>query len=152
LTDAPSSTSHAARFPGTGISVELWLAGKERDGKSEFTELMEAEIAHRGVLEQVRLLGHRTDTLDLLQSADLLLLPSTNEGLPLSLLEAQACGVPVLAAPTSGIPEIVHDSVTGYLIEATDAALYAERIAEFYRDPAQRETSSASTRDGEEKP
>lgn len=113
---------------------------------------MEAEIAHRGVLEQVRLLGHRTDTLDLLQSADLLLLPSTNEGLPLSLLEAQACGVPVLAAPTSGIPEIVHDSVTGYLIEATDAALYAERIAEFYRDPAQRETSSASTRDGEEKP
>jgi glycosyltransferase involved in cell wall biosynthesis len=142
LTDAPSSTSHAARFPGTGISVELWLAGKERDGKSEFTELMEAEIAHRGVLEQVRLLGHRTDTLDLLQSADLLLLPSTNEGLPLSLLEA----------PTSGIPEIVHDSVTGYLIEATDAALYAERIAEFYRDPAQRETSSASTRDGEEKP
>ena len=54
-------------------------------------ELGHAEL---GVADQVRLLGHRSDGPDLLRAADFFLLPSTQEGLPLSILEAQACKVP----------------------------------------------------------
>jgi glycosyltransferase involved in cell wall biosynthesis len=56
------------------------------------------------------------------------MLPSTSEGLPLSILEAQASKVPVLAAPTAGIPEVVRDGETGFLIPADHAEVYANRI------------------------
>ena len=84
--------------------------------------------------ECVRLLGQRDDANVLLRAADFFLLPSTNEGLPLSILEAQATKVPVLAAPTAGIPEIVRDAETGFLIPATDAPGYAHRIRVFARE------------------
>jgi len=64
---------------------------------------LQALCSELGVADQIRFLGHREDIPDLLRAADILLLPSTNEGLPLSVLEAQATKVPVLAAPTAGI-------------------------------------------------
>ena len=50
------------------------------------------------------------------------------EGLPLSVLEVQATKVPVLAAPTAGIPEVITDGETGFLISADDAIGYANGI------------------------
>ena len=65
---------------------------------------------------------------DLLRAADFFLLPSTHEGLPLSILEAQASGVPVLAAPTAGVPEVVTDGETGFLVPIRSSAALAEKI------------------------
>ena len=76
----------------------------------------------------VSFLGQRDDGPDLLRAADCFLLPSTHEGLPLSVLEAQASGTPVLAAPTAGVPEVVEDGKTGFLIAADDVAGYADRV------------------------
>lgn len=112
-----------------GVDVTLWLAGVERGGAGEFTARLNGLIRETGVGDRVALLGQRKDAPDLLRAADFFLLPSTREGLPLSVLEAQATRVPVLAAPTSGIPEVVHDSDTGYLIDAGDAEGYATRMA-----------------------
>ena len=72
---------------------------------------------------------------DLLRAADIFLLPSTSEGLPLSVLEAQATKVPVLAAPTAGIPEVITDGETGFLIPAKDATGYAHRIKTLLNQP-----------------
>ncbi|WP_020471100.1 glycosyltransferase family 4 protein [Zavarzinella formosa] len=121
-----------------GILAECWLAGTERGGQTEFTNELTRQIATLGLGDRVKLLGHRTDAPDLLQAADVFLLPSTNEGLPLSILEAQAVGVPVLAAPTAGVPETITDDVTGYLIPADDAKGYADKIALLLEQPAVR--------------
>lgn len=119
----------AAGLKARGIEVHFWLAGVERGGAGSYTARLRSLIDELGVGDRVRLLGHRADTPDLLRAADFFLLPSTCEGLPISLLEAQASKVPVLAAPTAGVPEVVQDGVTGFLVPAADAAGYADRIA-----------------------
>ncbi len=117
-----------------GVRVECWLAGPERDKSGRHTARLEALIRELEVGDRVRLLGPRSDAPDLLRAADLFLLPSTNEGLPLSILEAQATRVPVLAAPTAGVPEVIRDGETGLLIAADDAAGYADGIERLLRD------------------
>lgn len=111
-----------------GVIVDLWLAGTERGGGQDYTHRLYSLSCELEVNAQVRFLGHRDDTPDLLRAADLFLLPSTREGMPLSILEAQASKVPVLAAPTSGIPEIVTDGLTGFLIDPIDPNCYADRM------------------------
>jgi glycosyltransferase involved in cell wall biosynthesis len=111
-----------------GVPLHCWLAGVERGGATTYTERLTTLIAELGVSDRVRLLGQRDDPDLLLRAADFFLLPSAREGLPLSILEAQATKVPVLAAPTAGIPEVVVDGETGFLIAAGDAPGYAHRI------------------------
>jgi glycosyltransferase involved in cell wall biosynthesis len=119
-----------------GTQVHCWLAGIERGGATTYTDRLRALIAELGVSDLVRLLGQRDDVEFLLRASEFFLLPSTREGLPLSLLEAQACKVPVLAARTAGVPEIVTDGETGFLISADDAEGYAERIRLLLENPA----------------
>src|SRR5437588_112773 len=109
-----------------GIFVCCWLAGSEREGMTQYTTRLESLIRGLALADRVRLLGQREDAPDLLRAADYFLLPSTKEALPLPILEAQACRVPVLAAPTAGIPEAVSDRETGFLIAAGNAAEYGK--------------------------
>ncbi len=125
----------ATRLKERAVDATFWLAGSERDGKSAYTERLKALIQDAGVGDRLQLLGQRSDAAELLRAADFFLLPSTREGLPLSVLEAQASGVPVLAAPTAGVPEVVQDSQTGYLIPADDADGYADRIERLLAAP-----------------
>jgi glycosyltransferase involved in cell wall biosynthesis len=117
-----------------GLEVTCWLAGIERHGEA-YTARLRTLIHEAGVGDRVQLLGQRGDAPDLLRAADLFLLPSTNEGLPLSVLEAQATRVPVLAAPTAGIPEVVREGETGFLIPAADAEGYARRVEHLLANP-----------------
>jgi glycosyltransferase involved in cell wall biosynthesis len=125
-----------ARLKQRGTNVQAWLAGKERTDAGDYSARLEAMIGECGVADRVRLLGHRHDTADLLRAADFLLLPSTHEGLPLCVLEAQATQVPVLAAPTAGIPEVVQNAETGFLLAAADAEGYAAHVQKLLDDPA----------------
>jgi glycosyltransferase involved in cell wall biosynthesis len=116
------------RLIDRGLDVQLWLAGVDRSPEREFERALHKQIADLRLGERVELLGFRSDAPELLRAADIVLLPSTSEGLPLSLLEAQASEVPVIAAPTAGVPEIISDGETGFLVSAEDDALYAARI------------------------
>jgi glycosyltransferase involved in cell wall biosynthesis len=135
----------AALLKARGIDVRFWLAGSERGGSTTYSTHLESLIRELGVADRVTLLGQRTDSPDLLRAADFFLLPSTCEGLPISLLEAQASGVPVLAAPTAGVPEAVEHGATGLLIPADDPAGYADHIARLLadRERSQRMTDAA---------
>ena len=124
-----------ASLKRTGVAVVCWLAGVERQGRRDYTTRLQKLCNELGVADRVRFLEHREDVPDLLRAADIFLLPSTSEGLPLSVLEAQATKVPVLAAPTAGIPEVVVDGETGFLIPAEDAVGYAHRIASLLNQP-----------------
>ena len=70
-----------------------------------------------GLDNQVEFLGSATqdEVLPWLQRASVAVLSSQNEGMPVSLMEAAACGVPVVATAVGGIPELVRDGITGYL-------------------------------------
>jgi glycosyltransferase involved in cell wall biosynthesis len=118
---------------------------------------LEAHAASLGVGDRVRFLGHRHDVPALLAAADLFVLPSLYEGLPLAVLEAMAAGVPVIATAIGGTDEVVRDGETGTLVppassEALAAAItrtladreHASRLALAARSLVAREYSVAS--------
>jgi glycosyltransferase involved in cell wall biosynthesis len=118
-----------------GVDIVCWLAGVERQGGEGYTTRLQVLCNELKVADRIQFLGQRDDVSDLLRAADIFVLPSTSEGLPLSVLEAQATKVPVLAAPTAGIPEVIIDGKTGFLIPAQDIVGYAQRIESLLRHP-----------------
>jgi glycosyltransferase involved in cell wall biosynthesis len=82
-----------------------------------------------GLGRSVRLLGSRDDVPDLLAAADLFVLPSRFEGLPLALLEAMAAGLPVVATRVCGTDEVVDHGRTGLLAESRDPDSLARAIS-----------------------
>jgi glycosyltransferase involved in cell wall biosynthesis len=97
---------------------------------------LEREAAALGITDRVLFLGHRTDVPDLLAAADVFVLPSSNEGLPLALLEATAAGIPVVASDIGGNRDIVTDGETGLLVPVGDADALAGAINRLVQDPA----------------
>ncbi|KPM57451.1 glycosyl transferase family 1 [Frankia sp. CcI49] len=79
---------------------------------------------------RVVFLGPRTDVGDLLRASDVLVLTSSLEGLPRCVLEAQACGRPVVCFPSTGVPEIVTDQATGLIARPDDIADLSDKIAQ----------------------
>lgn len=87
-------------------------------------------------LEQhISFLGNREDVLDLMSEADVFVLPSEFEGLPLVLLEAMAAGVPVVGSRACGIREVVRNGVSGRLVPVSSPAALATAILEVLLDP-----------------
>jgi glycosyltransferase involved in cell wall biosynthesis len=77
---------------------------------------VEEEIRRLGLEKRVQLVGERSDVPALLADADLFVLPSRSEGLPVSVLEAMAAELPVVASGVGGLPELVVDGETGILV------------------------------------
>jgi glycosyltransferase involved in cell wall biosynthesis len=85
----------------------------------------------------VEFLGWREDVPAVLASLDALVVPSSREGLPRVILEAFAARVPVIAFVTGGIPEIVTEGETGFLVEPPTAETLAEKLDSLLRKPEQ---------------
>ena len=109
-------------------------------------ENTERGIAERGLQAHVRLLGLRRDIPEVLRSLDLFVLPTHEEAFGTSYLEAQAMGLPVIATRVGGVPEAVHEGVTGLLVPAKDPQALAAAIIELGRDPLRRHAMSAAGR------
>jgi glycosyltransferase involved in cell wall biosynthesis len=101
--------------------------------------MIEAELARLGLTETVRLLGDRSDVPDLLADADVFVCSSRSEGMPVSILEAMAVGLPVVASAVGGVPEIVEDGRTGLLVAPAAVAALADALARLIDDRALRE-------------
>jgi glycosyltransferase involved in cell wall biosynthesis len=80
------------------------------------------------------------------QQADLATLTSENEGMPVALMEAAACGVPAVATAVGGIPELIDPGVTGLLATPGDPASLADAFRALLQDPARRAAMSAAAR------
>jgi glycosyltransferase involved in cell wall biosynthesis len=97
---------------------------------------VEDEIGRLGAGSSVRLLGERTDVAELLATADVFVLSTRSEGLPLSVLEAMAAGLPVIASNVGGIPELVVHGVSGVLVPPGDPNALAEAIEGLVQNPS----------------
>jgi glycosyltransferase involved in cell wall biosynthesis len=95
--------------------------------------------ADEGVAERITFLGEVRDVPALLGRARIFVLPSRSEGIPLTALEAMACGIPVVATRVGGLPEVVDDGVTGMLVPSADPGALAEAIVEIWNDPGRGE-------------
>jgi glycosyltransferase involved in cell wall biosynthesis len=102
---------------------------------------IEAELGDAG-----ELLGERTDVVELLAGADVFVLSSRSEGLPLSILEAMAAGLPVVASAVGGIPELVVDGKTGFVVPPGDAKALAEALRTLVADAELRRRFGAEAR------
>ena len=100
-----------ARHPG---AVHLFA------GDGPLRQELAAAAGRLGLTDRVRLLGSRDDVGDLLAASDLLLFASRTEGMPASVIEAGAAGVPVAGTALAGVPEVVVDGQTGLLAAPGD--------------------------------
>jgi colanic acid/amylovoran biosynthesis glycosyltransferase len=115
-------------------------------GDGPLRRRIEQQIADAGLAGHVHLLGGRPrpEVIALLAAADVAVLAShptrdgRREGIPVALMEAMACGLPVVASAISGIPELVDDEVTGLLVASGNPAALAVAIERLHADPALR--------------
>jgi glycosyltransferase involved in cell wall biosynthesis len=108
-------------------------------GEGPERERIERQIRRLELAAHVRLLGMRTDVARLLPGADVLLLSSISEGIPLTVIEGMAAGLPVVATRVGGLPEVVEDGVTGLLVSAGDHEGLAAQILKLAVDPMLRQ-------------
>jgi glycosyltransferase involved in cell wall biosynthesis len=101
---------HLVAIPGNEHLHFVWAGDGEQRAE------IEAAIAGAGLTGHIHLLGHRWDVADWYDAADIFVLPSDLEGMPLAIMEAMAKGLPVIATAVSGIPEELGD--TGQLLPA----------------------------------
>ncbi len=105
-------------------------------GEGELRDSLGAYAGDLGVSEYVSLVKE-TKTIDHFYGAlDVFCLSSDSEGMPLTLLEALAAGVPVVSTDVGGIPEVIESGKNGYLVPKGSAESLAMRIAELLLDPA----------------
>ena len=107
---------------------------------------LQSEIEALGLAGRVRLAGERRDVPALLAAADVFALTSLSDGMPVSVLEAMAAGLPVVASRVGGVPEQVVDGVTGLLITPGDAEERAEALGRLVGDAELRRRLGAAGR------
>jgi sugar transferase (PEP-CTERM/EpsH1 system associated) len=107
---------------------------------------IEALLESHGVRELCWLPGFRDDAAQLYRCLDVFVLPSKREGISNTILEAMACGLPVVATRVGGNPEIVRDQVTGQLVPSEDPEGMADALLRYLDEPARLRRHAAAAR------
>jgi sugar transferase (PEP-CTERM/EpsH1 system associated) len=129
--------SHPALAPRLRLSII---------GDGPLYDKLRTQVSDAGLNDVVWLPGARADIAALLHSFTIFTLPSLAEGTPVSLLEAMACALPVVAAKVGGIPEVINDGVQGTLVDPLDTAALAAALAQYALDPALARTHGDAAR------
>jgi glycosyltransferase involved in cell wall biosynthesis len=133
LKDHQTAIRCFARVAREAPGARLVLAG---DGPEEAD--IRAMVKQLGLVQSVLFLGLRKDVARLLQAADLFLLSSISEGIPLAMIEAMCAGLPVVSTLVGGTGEVVREGKTGLLAPARDDAALAQAVLRLHRDPGLR--------------
>jgi glycosyltransferase involved in cell wall biosynthesis len=128
-----------------GRDIRLLIAGLP--DPSNPASLSQQEIAAWAVQPNVRHLGFVQDIESLWACAHIAVLPSHREGLPLSLLEAAACGRPLIATDVPGCRAIVRSDVNGFLVPLDDVAALARAVERLADDPELRRRFGRASRE-----
>ena len=128
------------RARGTDAALCLVGDGPDRDDVEE--------RAHElGIARDCFYLGYQDAVAGWYAAFDALVLPSANEGTPVSVIEALAAQRPGVATRVGGVPDVVRDGVDGYLVDPGDVDALAERLGSLASDPALRERMGEAGRE-----
>jgi glycosyltransferase involved in cell wall biosynthesis len=125
-----------------GVDATLCLVG---DGPDR--DAIEQLASDLGIVRDVLLVGYQRDVAPYYAFFDALLLPSANEGTPVVAIEALAAGRPVVATRVGGVPDVVDDNESGFLVEVGDIEALADRLEQLARDPELRTRLGATGRE-----
>jgi len=124
-----------------GVDARLLLVG---DGPDR--DHLERYAHELGVMKRCLFLGYQEDVARFYDAIDALVLPSVNEGTPVSVIEALAAERPAVATRVGGTPDIIRDGIDGFLVDPADPGELAERLAELARDATRRAAMGAAGR------
>ena len=124
-----------------GIDARLCLVG---DGPDR--DQVERRAHELGVMRETLFLGYQEQVSSFFSAFDVFILPSANEGTPVTAIEALAAGKPVVATRVGGIPDVVRDGEDGFLVEPGDVDALGERLAQLARDKPLRERMGKAAR------
>ena len=138
--------------------LDAWLATHRNGqdphlvviGEGSAAEALAARVAASGLTNRVWLLGKQSNeaVADWMRAADMFVFPTMHpEGVAQVVKEAMASALPIITTPAGGIPEVVTDGVTGFLVPQGDSAALAERIIELLGDPERRRVMGRQARD-----
>lgn len=130
------------RTPSTIQPPRVCLIAGDGSRRQELIAL----AAKLGISTQVRFLGMVEDSRSVLDALDVFLFPSLKEGLGVALLEAMACGLPVIASAAGGVPDLVAEN-SGIVVPPGDGAPIADALSELERDPQRRAALGAAARE-----
>lgn len=119
------------RFPLAREHVRLLIVG---DGP--LLPQLRQEVDQAGLIDLVWLPGSRDDIPALMRVMDVFVLPSLSEGISNTILEAMACGLPVIASRVGGNPELIDADHTGALVPVADVGQLADTMARYWQDPS----------------
>ena len=97
------------------VPAELWLIGDGTERTAIKNRIHELELQ-----EKIHLFGYQNNPSEFLYQCDVYVQPSLSEGFGLAVVEAMGCGLPVIATATGGVPEIVQEGVTGWIVKKPD--------------------------------
>lgn len=123
----------AARVAQRNATIRFVIAG---DGPE--SGLLREKAAALGLTNRVHFAGHISDMREIYAAADMLLLTSRYEGTPLTVLEAMAMRVPVVASRLDGIAEVLTDGTDGFLVPRDDTEAFADRVLALLADESLR--------------
>jgi glycosyltransferase involved in cell wall biosynthesis len=125
-----------------GVEAVACLVG---DGPDR--EALEQQAFDLGIARHTYFVGYQPDVAGYYRLFDVFVLPSVNEGTPVSAIEALASGTPVVANRVGGVPDVVRHGVDGFLVEPGDVAQAAARVADLAQDQSLRAQLAASGRE-----
>ena len=125
-----------------GVDAYLCLVG---DGPDR--DHLERYAHELGVVKRCLFVGYQEDVARFYSAIDALLLPSANEGTPVSVIEALAAQRPAVATRVGGTPDVIRDGVDGFLVEVGDADALSDRLTELAADPERRARMGADGRE-----
>ena len=134
----------AAIICGKRSDVDFIIAGEDKSRAGTNRRALEGLISKLGLSQRVNLLGWIKDVSELLSTLDILVSPSRSEPFGLSIVEAMAAGVPVVATQSEGAREIIDQSLTGQLVPIADVPAMAETISALLENRSRRELLAAN--------
>jgi len=115
-------------------------------GEGPLKNALEEKIRAAGLNDSVTMAGVAADVTALLNSFTVFVLPSLSEALPITLLEAMASGIPVVATNVGGIPGLIGDDLHGTLVSVSDPVMLADAIARYISAPLLRSQHAGAAR------
>jgi glycosyltransferase involved in cell wall biosynthesis/hydroxymethylpyrimidine pyrophosphatase-like HAD family hydrolase len=114
--------------------VQFLIVGSDISPNETTLSYLKNCVEKLGVFNNVKFLGYRKDTIDILRNSNILVLSSLSEGCSNAILEAMYCAKPVVATVVGGNPELIEDGINGYLVEAKNSQCMAEAILRLLKD------------------